>query len=374
MPRKTLAVIRKARRDAEAKQKVRKAALMVELALDSTSHHQSKGQNIALQTTTSITNLPEAIEMARSTCGSGGSKRKATKKASPLTVQVTSSSSSDLAKPAASSSSASTSEWAQLEGRRTVLQRVSTSSLRQGQLAATSVREQGLPCFEAMKAQTKAGIWKSRHGNISTHLGLWLNYGQLGYPVSHELAGPVADQFLEWLGQYSKSYIESLEPLLASDLRAAFQQRTAALEEIAEIMEEKGANGRQQVAGFGTWWTTVAIIRDFTDVYHDDAEDAQPSILVNFQCPVVLELGTGQKVDVDEGDVVFFNSGELLHRVVPAEHATEEQIKGRWAVSLFTRQLQEDKALEAVWRVRPSALGGPAAREGRKGKARPLEL
>ncbi|CAO1614034.1 unnamed protein product [Parajaminaea phylloscopi] len=241
----------------------------------------------------------------------------------------------------------------------TILQRISATSAEKHSALLASMAE-GQRLQEALDDK----LFTSRHGNTSTHLGIWYNFRDLGFTRPHELGRPATDDFVGWLQGFSRSFVQSLADLLAPDIKEALDTRTGGLEWCKKWMGEK------RLESFHPWWTTAAIIRGFTTSFHEDSADAQPSILVSFKVPVVLELrGPRLRVVLHPGDVLFFNSKEEDHRVQPLEPDSPHNDE-RWAVSLFVRKKQDeqdgDGRGEDPKLIRMTTTAGPSVEAGRR--------
>lgn len=208
----------------------------------------------------------------------------------------------------------------------TVLQRIAPTSLSSMNRMNRCIRE-GAPLKDLLFNGTEPG---ERYGSQCFNLGIWNQYGSMGFPKEMEVATELKMPMLNWASGFFRRYISSLKPLLQADFLSGLEQRLEGHQWLKSKMDSPDH------AAFCThWWSTMTVIRGFTTDAHRDKQDQVPSMLVNFGIPVILCLTeVGLRIKLNPGDVVFFNA-HLRHKVDPFD--PQQDPESRWAVAFFFR-------------------------------------
>lgn len=239
------------------------------------------------------------------------------------------------------------------EGGQVILQRLTKSSNAKGTQLLRDAREIKRLKEEldlALKIDERAGIEPIALGlrvqeikleEVKREEGIGGNTGatsikRCGFTNDHLQAEPACNAFLVALRHFTRSYVDTLDPLFHQEFRELLEKRQRGFDQLKEVV------GQDQVRLFTPEWTTVRILDEGSRTTWQSWEsDATPTLLIPFGPPVVLELEYGS-VELEEGQFCLFDAS-LKHRIVLST-STRNKRKRR-------QYVKDDGSLERPWCV-----------------------
>ncbi|CAO1625014.1 unnamed protein product [Parajaminaea phylloscopi] len=241
------------------------------------------------------------------------------------------------------------------DGDETIWRRISPTSLRQESYMKADIAA-GEQLLDTLRdTATAEGAIHVHHGVEAIYLGMWYNVGRaLGWTKAHTDCQPASDRFFEWIMEFFKRYIACCLGLFKEDFQEELQSRGPGMDWL------KGEVKTGNVDALHHWWALATVFTGYATGEHQDKNDHEPSILINFQQSTIFTID-GSHILLHPGDFLVFRN-KLTHSARPWDST---QPVDRWAIG-FTMRTHIVEAREFEKRHAREREGSPLASSSRR--------